>query len=86
MRRLDPDAPVYSNEAFPVLYLTGIPARWIPERYDPVKAVEREDFDEQMEKMREAINMIVIGSYIIIRKIILNSEFEAIRKREDMTE
>ena len=55
LRRLDPDAPVYSNEAFPVFYLTGVPARWIPERYDPVKAVEREDFDEQMEKMKDRL-------------------------------
>ena len=55
LRRLDPKAPVYSNEAFSVLYLTGVPARWIPERDDPVKAVVREDFDDQMEKMRDRL-------------------------------
>lgn len=52
LRRHNPDGSVYSNEAFSVLYLTGIPARWIPEKYDPVKATVRDTFDEQMEKMR----------------------------------
>jgi hypothetical protein len=53
LRRLDPESTVYSNEAFSVLYLTGIPARWIPEKFDPVKAIERDAFAEQMEKMRK---------------------------------
>lgn len=52
LKRLDPETTVYSNEAFSVLYLTGIPARWIPEKFDPVKAIERVEFAEQMEKMR----------------------------------
>jgi 4-amino-4-deoxy-L-arabinose transferase-like glycosyltransferase len=56
LRRLDPESTVYSNEAFSVLYLTGIPARWIPEKFDPVKAIERENFDEQMARMRENLS------------------------------
>jgi 4-amino-4-deoxy-L-arabinose transferase-like glycosyltransferase len=56
LRHLDPEATVYSNEAFSVLYLTGIPARWIPEKFDPVKAIERDTFNEQMAKMRKNLS------------------------------
>jgi hypothetical protein len=64
IRRLGPESTIYSNEAFSIFYLTGIPSRWIPEKYDPVKAIERETFDEQMEKMRK--NLETPGSALAV--------------------
>lgn len=55
LHHLSSGATVYSNEAFAVLYLTEIPARWIPEKYDPVKASERESFEVEINKMRERL-------------------------------
>lgn len=56
LRKFDSDAIIYSNEAFPLYYLTGISAYGIPEKLDPVKAEIREDFEPLMEKMRERLS------------------------------
>ncbi len=55
LRRLDSDVVIYSNEALPVYYLTGIAAYGIPEKFDPVKSEEREDFQPSMQVMRERL-------------------------------
>jgi 4-amino-4-deoxy-L-arabinose transferase-like glycosyltransferase len=55
LNRVDPGVIVYSNEAFPVYYLTGIGAYGIPEKYDPVKSEVRDDFQRNMEVMRERL-------------------------------
>jgi hypothetical protein len=55
LRRLDSDVIIYSNEALPVYYLTGIAAYGIPEKFDPVKSEERKDFQFSMEVMRERL-------------------------------
>jgi 4-amino-4-deoxy-L-arabinose transferase-like glycosyltransferase len=55
LNRMDPGAIVYSNEAFPVYYLTGIGAYGIPEKFDPVKSEVRDDFQRNMEVMRERL-------------------------------
>jgi hypothetical protein len=55
VKRLDSGAIIYSNEAFPLYYLTGIGAYGIPEKFDPVKSVERDDFQYAMDVMRERL-------------------------------
>jgi hypothetical protein len=55
IRNLPGDTLLYSNEAFPILYLTGIPAYWVPEAYDSVKGTPRPDFEAQMETMRQRL-------------------------------
>lgn len=55
LRKLDWDVVIYSNEAFPVYYLTGVAAYAIPEKFDPVKAEEREDFQRSMQVMRDRL-------------------------------
>jgi hypothetical protein len=55
LRRLDSGAIIYSNEAFPLYYLTGIEAYGIPEKLDPVKSEEREDFQQGLDIMRERL-------------------------------
>jgi 4-amino-4-deoxy-L-arabinose transferase-like glycosyltransferase len=52
VRELPADLELYSNEAFPIYYLTGRPAFWVPERTDPVKGIERADYHQQLEAMR----------------------------------
>jgi hypothetical protein len=53
--KFDPNSIIYSNEAFPIWFLSRIPAYWIPEKTDPVKALPRSDFENQMAIMRERL-------------------------------
>jgi hypothetical protein len=55
LRKLDSGAIIYSNEAFPLYYLMGISAYGIPEKFDPVKSEERDDFQHAMDIMRERL-------------------------------
>lgn len=64
VRTLPADTLLYSNEAFPILYLTGIPAYWVPEAYDSVKGTPRPDFGAQMETMRQRLRQ--PGSVLVV--------------------
>jgi hypothetical protein len=55
LRKLNSRAIIYSNEAFPIYYLTGISAYGIPEKFDPVRSEERDDFQHAMDIMRERL-------------------------------
>lgn len=55
VRDFDPQAVIYSNEAFPIWYLAEIPAYWIPEKLDPVKAQARLDYQSDIELMRRRL-------------------------------
>jgi hypothetical protein len=56
IRSLDREVVLYSNEAFPLYYLTGISAYWVPEKYDPVKATLRTNYEELMDTMRQDLS------------------------------
>lgn len=49
------DIILFSNEAFPIYFLTGKPSNWIPEKVDVVKQQEREGYQTQMDLMRETL-------------------------------
>lgn len=53
--QLPPDTLLFSNEAFAIYYLTGIPSSWIPENYDPVKDQEDENYSQRIDLMRDEI-------------------------------
>jgi 4-amino-4-deoxy-L-arabinose transferase-like glycosyltransferase len=55
-RQLGSDLQLYSNEAFPIYYLTGRPASWIPERIDPVKGAERSGYEQELVAMHARID------------------------------
>jgi hypothetical protein len=50
--RLPADSIIYSNEAFPLNYLSGRDVYPAPEKIDPVLAIEREDYQGQLGTMR----------------------------------
>lgn len=52
---LPPDTLLFSNEAFAIYYLTGLPSNWIPENYDPVKDQEEENYAQRIGSMRDEI-------------------------------
>ncbi len=52
VRNLEDERVLYSNEAFPIYYLTGRPAYWVPEVIDPVLGGPRTDFEAQLDRMR----------------------------------
>lgn len=62
--QLPPDTIVYSNEAFPIQFFTGIPAYWVPERIDSVKGMLRPEFGDQMQEMRSRLRQ--PGSVLVI--------------------
>jgi len=55
INRLGPDAMVYTNEAFAIYYLTDVGAHSVPEKFDPVIAEVRENFQPTMGKMRHRL-------------------------------
>jgi hypothetical protein len=55
LAKLPPDTLLFSNEAFAIYYLAGIPANWIPENYDPVKDQEDENYFQRIGLMRDEI-------------------------------
>ena len=56
IRRLDADLRLYSDEAFPIYFLTGKPASWVPERIDPVKGTERSEYRDELEVMHASVD------------------------------
>ena len=52
LRRLPPDATVYSNKAHVIQLLLERAAFQLPERYDEVKALPRSDFEQGLAVMR----------------------------------
>ena len=56
IRRLDADLRLYSNEAFPIYFLTGKPASWVPERIDSVKGTERSEYRDELEAMHTRVD------------------------------
>lgn len=46
---------LYSNEAFPIYFITGRPASWIPENGDSVLGQETNEFYQKIEMMKTAI-------------------------------
>lgn len=52
---LDLEGPIYSNEAFPIYFLTGIPTRWVPEVVDPVQGSLRQDYQNQLKEMQSEL-------------------------------
>ncbi len=55
VQSMDSDVLLYSNEAFPLHFLTGKSAYGVPEEVDPVRSEARSDFESQMERMRERL-------------------------------
>ena len=55
IQQMDSEMVLYSNEAFALYYITGNLAYWVPERFDPVKAEERDDFDQLLKDMHETL-------------------------------
>lgn len=57
LRGMPQDTLVYSNEAGPILFLTGIPAMDIPERIDTVQQRARPDYLTNLQKMRSGLQV-----------------------------
>ncbi|MBE9523896.1 MAG: glycosyltransferase family 39 protein [Chloroflexi bacterium] len=55
INNLHPQALIFSNEAFPIYYLTGRPANWIPEKRDVVKQQASQDYMVNVAKMQQSI-------------------------------
>jgi hypothetical protein len=55
LAQLPPDTLLFSNEAFAIYYLTGIPANWIPENYDPVKNQADDNYSQRVDLMLDEI-------------------------------
>ena len=55
IRQLDVELRLYSDEAFPIYFLTGTPASWVPERIDPVKGTERSEYRDELEVMHASV-------------------------------
>ncbi len=55
LAQLPPNTMLFSNEAFAIYFLTGIPANWIPENYDPVKNQADENYSRRVDLMLDEI-------------------------------
>jgi 4-amino-4-deoxy-L-arabinose transferase-like glycosyltransferase len=55
VRGLPAGLRLYSNEAFPIYFLTGRLVSWVPERVDPVKGAERVGYRDQLAAMRAKV-------------------------------
>lgn len=64
VRQLPMETLIYSNESFPVSYLTGRDVHSIPEKIDPVQATERPDYQLQLGTMRHRLE--VESGYLVI--------------------
>jgi len=49
IRNLDGDPTLATDEAMAVYYLSGVPAIQLPERMDPVKQVERAEYEQELQ-------------------------------------
>ncbi len=52
---LPPQALIFSNEAFPIYYLSGRSANWIPEKRDVVKLQDTQEYTVSVAKMQQDI-------------------------------
>jgi hypothetical protein len=52
VRQLPSGTLLFSNEAFPINFLTGRLVNWIPENYDPVKGEENPLYLERLKEMK----------------------------------
>ena len=55
VKELPIEGVIYSNEAFPIYFITGRPASWIPEKGDSVLGKETNEYDQKIEMMKAAI-------------------------------
>ena len=55
LQEVGPNWLVYTNEAFPVRFLTDIPAFAVPEAFDPVQSQERVDYEVQTAAMSASL-------------------------------
>jgi hypothetical protein len=55
LRDLPGEGFLYTNEPFPVRFLTGRPVYWVPEALDPVQGLPRAGYGVQMTTMRERL-------------------------------
>lgn len=53
--RLPDNTLIYSNEAIPLMVLTGRSVHAVPERLDPVIGTERPDFEQRLARMRSRL-------------------------------
>lgn len=49
---LEPGGILYSTEALPLYFLTGRPAYWVPEKFNPIQSRAVEDYQSKMAVMR----------------------------------
>jgi hypothetical protein len=64
IREMPEDAIFYTNEAFPLIFITGRVVYSVPEIFDPVKAELRPEFEGQMDIMRSHLKQ--PGSALVI--------------------
>ena len=64
IRSLPENALVYSNRALMIQFLIGRPAYQLPEGFDSVKAEARDDFEEQLARMRADLRR--AESYLVV--------------------
>ena len=55
LQQLPSGTLIFSNEAFAIYYLTGSPANWIPENYDPVKNEIDNNYSQRIDSMRAEV-------------------------------
>lgn len=55
LRELPENTLIYSNEAFPINFLTGRPANWVPERIDLVKGQVVVDYPAKLREMHQTL-------------------------------
>jgi 4-amino-4-deoxy-L-arabinose transferase-like glycosyltransferase len=72
--------PIYSNELDALYLLTGRQAYQVPIHWDPVQAEERQDFPEQLARMRERITregaILILFNTLASQQAFLPSEAE----------
>jgi 4-amino-4-deoxy-L-arabinose transferase-like glycosyltransferase len=52
LKEVPDDFLLYSTEALPLYFLTGRPAYWVPEKFNPLTSREIEDYQDGLELMR----------------------------------
>ena len=80
--KLPPDTLLFSNEAFAIYYLTGIPSNWIPENFDPVKGQEDANYAQRVRSMREEI-ISQDGALVVFNSINKHSVYAPIGELSD---
>lgn len=55
VNELEPGGILYSTEALPLYFLTDRPAYWVPEKINPLESRTVEDYEEQIDTMRQRL-------------------------------